>query len=72
MYLTNDYNLRFFFLLASGPNHKELAGTTKIIDKASYYLSGNVDSSSVEEVNKTKIDFIRHHDERSSIKVFFD
>ena len=64
MYPTNDYNLRFFFYMATGPNHDKFSATTLITDKSSFYLSGDTAQTTVEPSNKTKVDFIRHHDER--------
>ena len=61
-----------FFHLSSGPKHDQFIGTRKIIDKESYYLSGELGHSTVESTNKTVVDFIRHHDERCAVKVFFD
>ena len=41
-YPTNDFNLRFFFFMATGPKHQYFKGTTQIIDKESYYLSHEI------------------------------
>lgn len=71
-YPTNDYNLRFFFMMATGPNHTEFKGSTKITEREKFYLSKEIVDTKVETINNTDISFIRNFDERQSIKVFYD
>ena len=62
-YETYDYNLRFFFFFATGPDHHGFKGTTKIVDKETYYLSNEIEKTLVLETNKTVVNFVRMYDE---------
>ena len=70
-YYTNDYNLRFFFFLAVGPNHDKVVGKTQIFDTQSFYLSKE-NESVLKQNNKTSVEFKRLYDYRQFFKVFFD
>ena len=63
-YPTNDFNLRFFFMLATGPNYDHFSGKTIINDTEKFYLSNEVVKSIVYETNTTNVTFIRNFDER--------
>ena len=59
----SDFNLRFFFFMATGPKHHEFSGSTKIIDREQFYLSDEIAETTIHSTNKTIVDFIRRYDE---------
>ena len=67
---TNDYNLRFHHFFATGKNYQNFEGNTRIVEKESFYQSGQFEST-FSTTNKTSVEFKRSHDNKQFFKVFF-